>query len=105
MKTALCALGAEMTADDITRFERYLAGRRRVPQRRIPYYVHWVKRYLRFRAAADPALSSERVRSLYRDHLAKSKLDWQVIQTDDAVSAFLQFSERSEHAPSEHGTD
>ncbi len=62
-----------MTADDITRFEEYLRHQMRIPTQRVPYYIKWIKGFLRFRAACDPDIPSEDVRTRFRVDLAKAK--------------------------------
>ena len=82
-----------MTADDLTRFEETLKSRKRIPEQRIPYYLRWVRAFLRFHAAAQPKATLDESRKLFISHLAKTKPDWQVTQADDAVSAFIAFSQ------------
>ena len=85
MKTTFYAQEEEMTADDITRFEEYLRHQMRIPTQRVPYYIKWIKEFLRFRAACDPDIPSEDVRTRFRVDLAEAKPDWQVFQADDAA--------------------
>ena len=80
-----------MTADTLRQSEKYLAGPNGVPERSRPYYLHWVREFLAFRAAF-PGQRSGLLLAAFREHIAESKQPRQADQALSAASLFLRFS-------------
>ncbi|MEX2444572.1 MAG: hypothetical protein WD492_13275 [Alkalispirochaeta sp.] len=54
-----------MTAPDLVRFENHLIRQAKIPGNQAPYYLKWVREFLKFRAAGDPEATPEQSRALY----------------------------------------
>jgi integron integrase len=79
-----------MTAEDLDRFRKELLRDPRVRPNQVPYYVKWVKGFLRHRSLAAPSRRTSDILSSYRARLEQEGVqDWQVNQALDAVMAFL----------------
>lgn len=80
-----------MTAEDLDRFRTELVRNPRVRPNQVPYYVKWVKGFLRHRSLAAPSRSTPDIVSEYRASLEQKGIpDWQVNQAVEAVSFFLR---------------
>ncbi len=77
---------------DLELFESFLRQRRVIPEKRIPFYMHWVRRFLAFSRQHTEIPRQEMVAAFLR-HLAKEKEDWQVKQARDAVRLYRYFRE------------
>ncbi|MEW6377871.1 MAG: integron integrase [Thermodesulfobacteriota bacterium] len=72
-------------------FEEFLSKQGAVPEDKIKFYIHWVRRFLRFSNYQLENINTDRV-SQYLDSLeADEKIaDWQVKQAADAVLLYVE---------------
>jgi integron integrase len=78
---------------DLSEFERYLASRKIVPEKRLPFYLHWVSSFLAFCDKSSSPPDASQVEP-FLHLLAKTKEEWQVKQAREAVRVFLFFLAR-----------
>lgn len=88
-----------ITADDVERYRRYVAGAAEIPPRVRPYYVRWVDRFLRFRAQQEATLSEHRLIGAFSRDLKLEQPGWQVDQALAAIALFWRIG-GYESAPS-----
>jgi len=80
-----------MTVDGILpEFQDFLLSRRLVPEKNVPFYAHWVSKFLAFsninRELDQDALVAEFLHSLKSK---KNISDWQVRQAEEALRLYL----------------
>lgn len=93
-------------AQVLREFKQFLAARRCVPERQIPFFVSWTQRFLEF-AQARSGGSFEECRLAYLEDLGQgNRPAWQVGQADQAVRLYYhQFRHREVSAASEAADD
>lgn len=81
----------ERKNDRIEDFEEFLSKLGTVPEEKIKFYIHWVRRFLKFCNYQLENINTERI-SQYLDTLdADEKIaDWQVKQAADAVILYVE---------------
>jgi integron integrase len=75
----------------LTDFQAFLSTLKSIPENKITYYVHWVRRFLKFCNYQADIISEQRV-SQYLDSLESDEVikDWQVKQAADAVILYVE---------------
>lgn len=96
----------------ITAFAEYILSKSLVPERNAPYYVGWVRRFLKT-SSNDPTLSLDERVNLYVESLRQKQFeDWQVEQAERALRLyFFNFQNTTDWkkrkspkiAPDQHG--
>jgi integron integrase len=81
---------------DLQAFERYLADKRIVPEKKVSYYVHWVSRFLTFCKKAKVTSTDDRQVEPFLQKLAKSNEEWQVNQAREALRLFFYYTSHAE---------
>ena len=73
----------------ITAFAEYILSKSLVPERNAPYYVGWVRRFLKT-SSNDPTLSLDERVNLYVESLRQKQFeDWQVEQAERALRLYF----------------
>lgn len=76
----------------LDKFENYLRSKQLVPDKQLPYYLHWVERFLFFceKNATSPDNAAQLTAFLHL--LAKNKEEWQVsgAEANSAIPADAQ---------------
>ncbi|MBW2124025.1 MAG: integron integrase [Deltaproteobacteria bacterium] len=80
--------------ESLKRFDRFLARQSLVPQKRRPYYVGWVSRFLQFLGDGDDPVSLREEIGPFLKEMGKSHEEWQVQQARDATRLFLYYLSR-----------
>jgi integron integrase len=75
---------------DLKPFEEYVLRRKLVDEQHLPFYVHWVMRFLQSEFDRE-ALSNQDLLQCFSDQLARddSVLDWQLRQAMKAIELYL----------------
>ena len=69
-------------------FEQYLSSQRIIPDNKIPFFLHWIKRcYVHYKKPASAMLNQSEIDS-FLQQLAKQKEDWQVDQARTAIQLY-----------------
>ncbi len=78
---------------DLQPFESFIRERSLAPERNIPYYVSWVRRFLQATLPSAAVTSEDRLRT-FMDQLGRDSrvLDWQLQQAARAVDLFIRAS-------------
>jgi integron integrase len=72
----------------MNRFEQYLSNQRIVPDKKIPFFLHWVKQcYLHCNKPISATLGQDEIDSFLMK-IAKRKEDWQVDQARMAINLY-----------------
>jgi integron integrase len=88
------------------KYESYLKSRKMVPERQVPFFVRWLKRFLCFQKSCKEE-PFDRVLDLFAANLEKDRRiqDWQVSQAIDAVKIYrYRFASGSEGAMGMEGS-
>lgn len=86
-------MGSE-TGTDLAAFERWVRARRLAPEQRLRFFVGWVERFLRLRAARTPEDWQDTLRVFLEDLSQGQTKSWQLRQAADAVTLYCgQFCE------------
>ena len=90
---------------DLEEFMTFMENRRLVPERRLRFYIHWVRRFLQSDSQANSALSPTEKLMVYLDELCRDPAvaAWQVDQAEQAVRLYL-FTFRAETATPDYST-
>ena len=70
-------------------FSSFLRGKCRVPDKKVPFYMHWVSRYHAFNSSCS-AGNYDQIKP-FLETLSLKQEDWQVRQAERAVSLYLYF--------------
>lgn len=69
-------------------FEKYLSNQRIIPNKKIPFFLHWIKRcYTHCNKSTSVTLSQDEINS-FLERLTKHKEDWQVDQARMAIHLY-----------------
>lgn len=79
-----------LSREDRTAFADFLRSRRKVPDRQVPFLLHWVGRFCQFRMESGDTPSGE-ILGRFLDELSTEKEPWQVEQAGEAVRLFAYF--------------
>jgi integron integrase len=79
-----------MTNNLLPEFQKFVAQRKLAPDNQIPFYAHWVSKFLRFSNAEQDKSLDLRIQ-MFLDALKKDKKleDWQFTQADNAVKLYI----------------
>jgi len=81
---------------DLQVFEKYLEANGIVPQKRRPFYIHWVSRFLTFIGKQEVVPADDREIEPFLHQLAKSTEEWQVKQAREALRIFFYYIARGD---------
>lgn len=70
-------------------FRSFLRENCRIPDKKVPFYMHWVSRYHAFNSGCS-AGNSDQIKPFLKT-LSRKQEDWQVRQAERAVSLYLYF--------------
>lgn len=73
---------------ELGEFENFLHTKQLVPDKQLPYYLHWVERFLTFCENTSSAPGNDAQVTPFLQLLAKTKEEWQVKQAREAVRIF-----------------
>jgi len=73
---------------DLQPFHDYLLTKRLVPEKKVPFYIHWVERFIDHGAKSGYEHSDSNHVEPFLTLLAKSKEDWQVKQAREALRLY-----------------
>lgn len=76
-------------------FEDFLKKKRFIQEKHLPYYLHWIDRFLTFCEQHQVASNDDNQIEPFLHHLAKTKEEWQVEQAGEALRLFLFFQAQS----------
>lgn len=76
---------------DLKTFEQYLCQKRLITEKQLPYYLHWVSRFISFCEKNNASVNDDGQIESFLRLLAKSKEEWQVNQAREALRIFLFF--------------
>lgn len=79
---------------DLNAFERYLEANLVVSEKRRPFYVHWVARFLNYNGKQEAEPADDRNIEPFLQQLGKSAEEWQVKQAREALRIFFYFLSR-----------
>lgn len=86
-------------------FNRFLKESGRINPNRIPFYLHWVSRYLLFLGhGRDPLQCREEI-SVFLRELSKTQEQWQVNQAKEAIRLYLYFLSSSKKLANPSGEE
>ncbi len=71
-------------------FKEFLREQENLPERRIPFYIVWTKKYIDFCKTHRATDEKERTKN-FLHHLGKTKENWQVTQAHDAIRLYRYF--------------
>jgi hypothetical protein len=72
-------------------FESFLKTKQHIPDKRIPYYLHWITRYHKFCNKYNVNEFESESLKKYLHELGKNYEDWQVLQAKEAVRLYNYF--------------
>lgn len=75
-------------------FENYLASRKTIPQKQVPYYVGWVRQFYQFHNHSPDLLSPDKSIAEFINQLDKQLKSWQTSQAKEAISLYCYFVNR-----------
>ena len=77
-------------------FKRFLRERHRLPDKKIPFYQHWVARYHEYCEENHVNESESTALHSFMRYLGKNHEEWQVKQAQDAVKLFKYFQRQQQ---------
>jgi integron integrase len=96
----------------LPQFQDFLLSRSLVPAKNVPFYAHWVSKFLAFSNRYQDLGSDLRVHEFLNQLKAQKKIaDWQVTQAEEALRLYIQHflngktSVLSPNLPQERGLD
>lgn len=84
---------------DLSLFEKYLADKQLVPDKNLPFYLHWVSRFLSFCKKQGLSPNDDNQIKPFLHVLAKTKEEWQVTQAREALRIFLFYLAQANEMP------
>ena len=79
-----------MKTDTYTGYTEYLQKKHSVQESKIPWYIHWVKKFMKYQANNSDQSQNESIR-IYLQNLAKNYEPWQVEQAAAAITLFVHY--------------
>jgi len=86
-----------MSTEALPEFQKFLRSRKIVPDRKVPFYAHWVSRFLAF-SNRNEGVSGDLLVEKFLNRIKKkdNMPDWQVLQAGEALRLYLHHFLKSE---------